>query len=227
MKTTQRILGITLAALLGAGGSFAQNPTAPATGTPAGSASTGTTKSGGVAPATGRPSDTPTGPAAGGTGSGTTMPATMPATGTPAGSVSTGTTKSGGVAPATGRPSDTPTGPAAGGTGRGTTMPPLTPPAPVTPGKASPHTPNENASDTAKAVQAVLSKFETQRDQAMSERRALLDKLQAAKTEVERQAIITQLRTETQAQKEEQSAMGKEIRDELKKLRDQRKTGGG
>ena len=222
MKTTKHILGITLAALLGASGSFAQTTTRPPTGTPSGSASTGTTNSGGVAPAAGRPSDTPTGPTAGGTGSGTTMPPT----GTPSGSASTGTTNSGGVAPATGRPSDTPTGPTAGGTGSGTTMPPKTPTAPATPGKASPNTPNENASDTAKAVQSVLAKFETKRDQAMTERRALLDKLQAAKTDAERQATITQLRTETQAQKDEQSAMGKEIRDELKKLRDLRKTGG-
>ena len=102
-----------------------------------------------------------------------------------------------------------------------------TPPATTPPGsEARPHTPNENASDTARAVQGVLLKFDVKRDLAMAERKALLDRLQAAKTDAERQAIIAELRTESQAQKDAQSAMGKEIRDELKKLRELRKTGG-
>lgn len=203
MKTTKQILGLTFVALLSAAGGIAQTTTTPPTGTPAGSAATGTTNSGGVAPATGKPSETPTGPTAGGTGSGTTPP--TPTTGTSSGTTTTTTTT---------------------GTTTTSTTPTTTTTPPAGPGKASPHTPNENASDTAKAVQGVLLKFEAKRDQAIAERKALIDKLQAAKTDAERQAIITQLRTETQAQKDEQAAMGKEIREELKKLRDQRKTGG-
>src|SRR5437016_3802368 len=106
------------------------------------------------------------------------------------------------------------------GTATTTTTPPTTPPA--TPGKAAPHTVNEHASDNAKAVQAVLQKFDATRDQIIADRKALIDKLQAAKTDAERKAILDQLRTENS----DQRALGKEIRDELKKLRDQRAKGG-
>lgn len=89
------------------------------------------------------------------------------------------------------------------------TMPPL-----------PPHTVNENASDRAKAVQGVLQKFDAQRDAMAAERKVLLDKLQAAKTDAERKAILDQLKVEQKANIDEQRALGKEIRAELKKLRD-------
>lgn len=102
-----------------------------------------------------------------------------------------------------------------------------TPPAkPETPGKAAPHTVNDHASDNAKAVQAGLQKFDAQRDALIAERKALLDKLAAAKTDAERKAILDQLKAENEARHEEQKALGKEIRDEIKKQREARKSGG-
>jgi hypothetical protein len=89
------------------------------------------------------------------------------------------------------------------------------------------HTVNEHASDNAKAVQAVLKSFDTKRDEIAAERKALLDKLHAATTDAERKTIIDQLRTEQKAQADERRALGKEIRDELKKVREARKAGGG
>lgn len=206
MKKSKTSLALALVTLVTAAGSFAQTTTTPTRpeGTPAGSAATGTTNSGGVAPATGRPETTPTGPTAGGTGSGTTPPAppTMAdrpgMTGTTTGSTGTAT---GSTATTTGRPE--------------------------TPGRSAPHTVNENASDNAKAVQAVLRQFDAKRDAMAAERKALIEKLNAATTEAERKAILEQLRTEKQAQADEQRALGKEIREELRKVRDQRKTGGG
>ena len=200
---TRLLLAVTIASLLSAATGFAQTTTTTPTdprGTPAGSANTGTTNSGGVAPASGRPTTTPTGPAAGGTGSGTTPAAR--ATGrpeTPPPSTTTTTT------------STTTAGPGNGpGTNRG-----------------KPHTVNENASDNAKAVQAVLRQFDVKRDAMAAERKALLDKLATAKTETERTAILDQLRTEQKAHADEQRALGKEIREELKKVREQRKTTSG
>jgi hypothetical protein len=94
-------------------------------------------------------------------------------------------------------------------------------------GKANPHTPNPNSSATAQAVQTILQKFDANRDQFMAERKALLDKLAAATTDADRKAILEQLKTDLQAEKEQRSQLGKEIRDELKNLRQQRKSGGG
>jgi hypothetical protein len=73
----------------------------------------------------------------------------------------------------------------------------------------------------------VIRQFDLKRDQAMAERKALIDQLAAAKTETERQAIITQLRSETQAEREQQATLGKQIREELRKLREERRSGGG
>lgn len=102
------------------------------------------------------------------------------------------------------------------------TTPPATPP--VTP--PAPHTPNAQASDTAKAVQALLMQFDAKRDQAIADRQALMERLRAATTDAEKQAILLQLRAEMQARKDEQTALGKQIRDELRKLREQRRGGG-
>ena len=247
MKSQNHIFVIALVALISAATSFAQTTTTPTppSGTPAGSSSTGTTNSGGVAPATGRPTDTPTGPTAGGTGSGTApvrpaTPVISVSGGTPAGSATTGTTNSGGVAPATGQPTTTPTGPTAGGTGSGATPPAATTEnrpvmttgggssnAPTNPGKGSPHTVNENASDNAKAVQTMLRQFDAKRDKLAADRKVLIERLNATKDDADRKNILEQLRTEQQTQADERRALGKEMREELRNVRNQRKTGGG
>ncbi len=191
MKSTQRILGLTAALLISCPGLFAQT-----TGTTTGTA-TGTT----VKPTT--PPTTTT----------TTPPTTTIAA--PITPPSPTTTL---PPPIAVRPSlpTTPPPPT-------TTPPPPTtttpPPAPAH-GKASPHTLPANASDNAKAVQAVLAKFDASRDLFMAERKALIEKLNAAKTEAERKAILEQLRTENA----DQRALGKEIRDELKKVREKPKS---
>jgi hypothetical protein len=94
-------------------------------------------------------------------------------------------------------------------------------------GKAAPHTPNANSSDNAKAVQTVLQKFDANRDQFIAQRQALLDQLAAAKTEADRKAILDQLKSDQEAAKQQKEQLGKEIRDELRTLRQQRKAGGG
>lgn len=82
--------------------------------------------------------------------------------------------------------------------------------------------PNENASDNAKAVHVLLDQFKTQREQFIASRKALLEKLKSA-TGDDRKAILDELRADQQSRVEEQRAMGKEIRDEVKKLREQKK----
>lgn len=85
--------------------------------------------------------------------------------------------------------------------------------------------PNENASDNAKAVHALLDQFKAQREEYTASRRMLIERLKTC-TEEEKSAIIEQLRLEQRERVEEQRALGKQIRDELKTLREQRKTGG-
>lgn len=103
----------------------------------------------------------------------------------------------------------------------GNTTPP--PPAPVVPpGKG----PAENASPTAKAVHKVIADFQTQRDQYLTQRKTLLEQLKTA-NDAERKTILEQLRTENEKRAEEERVLGKQIRDELKRLREERKTTGG
>jgi hypothetical protein len=115
-------------------------------------------------------------------------------------------------------------------TGGTTTTPPppptTTPPPPTTPtqGKSKAKGPNENASDTAKAVHGVIAQFQAQRDTYLAERKLLLEKLKTA-TEAEKKAILEQLREDKAARDEEERTLGKQIREELKKLRDERKSG--
>jgi hypothetical protein len=86
--------------------------------------------------------------------------------------------------------------------------------------------PNENASDNAKAVHAVIRQFQAQRDQYLTERKTLIEKLKTA-TETEKKAILEQLREDKQARDDEERSLGKQIREELKKVRDERKAGSG
>ena len=149
---------------------------------------------------------------------------------TPPGSPGTGTTNSGGVAPATGKPTTTPTGPTSGGTGSGvgntvsgnTTTGNTT----TSPGKSGGKGPNENASDTAKAVHEVIAKFQADRETYLAERRKLLDELKKATTEAERQKILEELRKDKQEREEDERNLGKQIREQLKTLREDRKSGG-
>ncbi len=111
-----------------------------------------------------------------------------------------------------------------------TTTPP-TPPAPpvtpVTPGVPPPAPkmgkgPNENASANAKAVHAVIQQFREQRDQYLTERKAMVEKLKTATAE-EKKAIMEQLREDKTAREADERSLGKQIREELKSLRGERK----
>lgn len=85
--------------------------------------------------------------------------------------------------------------------------------------------PAANASENAKAVHKVIADFQMQRDQYLAERKTLLEKLRTA-TEAERKTILEQLRAENEKRADEERALGKQIREELKKLRDERKSAG-
>jgi hypothetical protein len=85
--------------------------------------------------------------------------------------------------------------------------------------------PNENASDNAKAVHAVIEKFQAKRNDYLAERKELLEKLKIA-SEGEKKAIVEQLREDKQAREDEERALAKEIREELKELRAGRRDGG-
>lgn len=151
----------------------------------------------GIVPGAGRPGSegsavtpstgTPTTPPTSSTGSTTVTRPTTPTTGT--------------TPPATGTPTTTPT------TG---------PTRPTTPPTNLPPRPSENASERAKEVTALVQQFDANRDKVMAERAELMKKLEAAKTEAEKQAILTDLRNATQAERDEQAKLGKQIREQLK-----------
>ena len=82
--------------------------------------------------------------------------------------------------------------------------------------------PDDNASETAKAVTAVVQQFEVARAKAIDDRKALITQLEAARTETERETILAKLKAETQAERDQQAMLGKQVRDELKKIRDAR-----
>jgi hypothetical protein len=83
---------------------------------------------------------------------------------------------------------------------------------------------SENASENAKAVQSVIEKFNTQREQYLAERKILLEKLKTASA-AEKKAITEELREENRAREDEERALAKQIREELKALRGERRTG--
>lgn len=146
------------------------------------------------------------------TGTGTTGGTTGSGTGTGTTTTNTGNTTGTTTGTGTGTSTGTNTG----------TMTKKTPP-----GVEKRHTPNEHASDRAKAVQAMLLKFDASRETFMAERKALIAQLEAAKTEEEKKAILAELKTDMEARHEEQRTLRREIGEELKKLREQRKAGGG
>ena len=76
-----------------------------------------------------------------------------------------------------------------------------------------PSTPN--ASDNAKAIQALHDQFKAKREQFIADRKALIAKLQGA-TEAERKQILEQLKAEQKNRIDEQRALAKQIRDAAK-----------
>jgi hypothetical protein len=88
------------------------------------------------------------------------------------------------------------------------------------------HIPDSKGSDDSNAVQAVLQKFDSSRDQLVAARQALIDRLAAAKTEPERQTILAELKEEQQTMQDVQRTTAKEIRAELQALRRQHAGGG-
>ncbi len=102
--------------------------------------------------------------------------------------------------------------------------PPVTPVTPVVPPPAPKmgKGPNENASANAKAVHAVIQQFREQRDQYLTERKAMLEKLKTATAE-EKKAIMELLREDKTAREADERSLGKQIREELKSLRGERK----
>jgi Spy/CpxP family protein refolding chaperone len=83
----------------------------------------------------------------------------------------------------------------------------------------------QHRSENAEALHGLLNQFREQRDQYIAARQALMQRLRTC-TDAERQQILEQLRLENQARVAEQRALGKQIRDELRRLREQRRTGG-
>jgi hypothetical protein len=71
-------------------------------------------------------------------------------------------------------------------------------------------------------VHVIIEAFQAQRDQYLTERKALLEKLETA-SETEKAKILEDLRKEKQAREVEERSLGKQIREDLKKLRGERK----
>jgi hypothetical protein len=71
-------------------------------------------------------------------------------------------------------------------------------------------------------VTAVVQQFEVARAKAIDDRKVLITQLETAKTETEKEAILAKLKAETQAERDQQATLGKQVRDELKKIRDTR-----
>jgi len=76
-------------------------------------------------------------------------------------------------------------------------------------------------------VRGLLNDFKTKREAYIAHRKALVESLKSATTEAERKAILASLREEQQARIDEQRALAKTIRDDLKNLRKDRKAGSG
>jgi hypothetical protein len=98
------------------------------------------------------------------------------------------------------------------------TTPPTTTPPTTPPGR--PTTPPGIINRT--EVQARIAGFQEARDKALAERKALIEQLQG-KTETERAAILSQLREQHAAQRE----LARQIRDQLRAVREERRKGGG
>jgi hypothetical protein len=91
-------------------------------------------------------------------------------------------------------------------------------------GKSGKKGPNEHASARAQEVHAVIEAFQAQRATYLAARKQALDNLKVA-PEAEKARILAEIRLEKQAREEEERSLGKQIREDLKKLRDDRKGG--
>lgn len=74
-------------------------------------------------------------------------------------------------------------------------------------------------------LQALIKKFDAQRDAFLAQRKADLDKLKNA-TEAERAKLLADMKAKGMELSAEQRELARNIREELKKLRAARKTGG-
>ncbi len=104
-------------------------------------------------------------------------------------------------------------------TSAGPGTPPTTTP-PTTPG------PRVDPALLPDSIKALIEQFRTQREALLAERRAKIEALKNM-TEEERKAAIEQLIAAQKALNAEQRALAKTIRDEIRKLREQRRTTGG
>lgn len=68
----------------------------------------------------------------------------------------------------------------------------------------------------------MIEAFQAKRETYLSDRKALLEKLKTA-SEAEKALIMQDLRKEKQVREDEERSLGKQIREDLKKLRDDRK----
>jgi hypothetical protein len=196
MKKTNRITLVALFAVLTAMGLQAQT-TGTTTGTTTGSTTGGTTSGG----------TTTGGTTTGGTTTGGTTTGGTTTGGTTTGGSTTGGSTTGGTTTTTTPTTTTTTGGNANAKG-----------------KDKPKGPNANASDNAKEVHEVLAEFRTIREGYLAQRKALLEQLKGA-SEEKKKEILEQLRKESAERDEEERALGKQIRDDLKKLRETRGTG--
>ena len=87
------------------------------------------------------------------------------------------------------------------------------------------HTPAPNASETAKAIQTVLQKYDDQRNLTVAERAALVTRLEAARTEVERKEVLDRLEREQAAREDERRETARQIRDDVRRVRNRSESG--
>jgi hypothetical protein len=87
--------------------------------------------------------------------------------------------------------------------------------------QASPtaHAATAESSAATKAIQEALKKYDSARDLAITERAALVAKLEAAKTETEKAAVVAQLNRDQALREDERREVARQIRDETKHVR--------
>lgn len=115
----------------------------------------------------------------------------------------------------------TPARPAAQPTpGKETSRPAAAPDAAKTAVPATATPPPRPASPaTGAGVQQLVSEFGEQRQDRLDQRRALLERLQAAKNEEEKKRIIAELRQQQQQRLEQQRELARQIREQLQNSR--------
>jgi hypothetical protein len=79
--------------------------------------------------------------------------------------------------------------------------------------------PAKTATPAPAAVQKMASDFSQQREAQLHDRKALLEKLRTAKTDDEKQSILSELRRQQQQRLDEQREAARQKRDELRETR--------